>query len=226
MSVYCFSATGRSWVVAEYFAMQLGTKVIDICRDTTESQEKTAVVVFPVYCQNIPEPVRVFLPRLSAEHVVLIACYGRMHHGNVLMEAAQLVSGRVIAGAYVPVGHTYRNEPTHFDKDSISQILERIHTPKPACIRREFKNPLADLLPELRGQLGVRLSRSPDCDSCGICTRNCPVGAMKNGIPGKSCIRCLRCVACCPKQALEVRYTWPLRLYLLKKKKEKTILYL
>lgn len=226
MTVYCFSATGRSREVAAHLASALGTEVVDIRRDMTEFQNETAVVVFPVYCQNIPEQVRRFLSRLDARNVALIACYGRMHHGNVLKEAENLLSGRVIAGAYVPIGHTYLNEPAKPDTEALKPLLERIQNPLPAKLHREFKNPLADFLPELRGRLGVRLNRNPRCDGCGICTENCPVGGIKSGIPDKNCIRCLGCVESCPKQALEVRYTWPLRLYLRKKKKDKTILYL
>ncbi len=224
--IYCFSATGRSREVAELFALRLRLAVTEIRWEMEIRETDTAIVVFPVYCQNIPEPVRAVLPRLRAKHVVLVAAYGRMHHGNVLMEAAGMVSGMVIGAAYVPVGHTYLGEAAQVDAAALEPLLERIINPRRAVLKREFQNPLANLAPKLRGQLGVSLHRNDRCDHCGLCQRACPVGAMEDGMPGKACIRCLRCVAKCPRKALEVRYCLPLRLYLKKKKKNKTILYL
>lgn len=226
MSVYCFSATGRSGRVAAFFAGQLNWDVVDIGPGTQPIPEETAVVVFPVYCQSIPEPVVQFLPRLESKNVALIACYGRMHHGNVLMEATKLVSGQVIAAAYVPIGHTYLDEPADVDPQALTPILKRLRAPEPAEIRQEFKNPLADFFPTLRSQLGVRIEKNDRCSDCGICSQSCPMGDMRRGVPGSRCIRCLRCVARCPEGALDVRYSLPLRLYLRKKKKNKTILYL
>lgn len=223
-AVYCFSATGRSLEAARFFADRLGVPVTEIEKGSMDTE--TAVVVFPVYCQNIPEPVKAFLTRLRVKNVVLIACYGRMHHGNVLMEAEKLVSGQVIAAAYVPIGHTYLNEAAGVDTAALVPIMSRIRDPKPAKLKREFKNPLADCFPTLRSQLGVKIERNDRCTGCDICVRSCPMSDMRRGIPGSSCIRCLRCVARCPVEALDVRYSLPLRLYLRKKKKNKTILYL
>lgn len=223
-AVYCFSATGRSLEAARFFADRLSVPVTEIEKGNVDAE--TAVVVFPVYCQNIPKPVKAFLTRLRAKYVVLIACYGRMHHGNVLIEAAKLVPGQVIAAAYVPIGHTYLNEPAAVDTDALEVILLRIHDPRPAKLKREFKNPLADFFPTLRSQIGVKIERNDGCTGCDICARSCPMGDMRRGIPGNSCIRCLSCVERCPQNALEVRYSLPLRLYLRKKKKNKTILYL
>lgn len=220
--VYCFSATGRSMEVGKFFADHLGVRVTE--KEIADAE--MAVVVFPVYCQNIPEPVRGVLPKLHANHVVLIACYGRMHHGNVLMEAAKLVSGQVIAAAYVPIGHTYLNESAGVDTEALLPILSRIRDPKPAKLKWEFKNPLADCFPTLRSQLGVKIGRNDRCTGCDICAQSCPMGDMRWGIPGNRCIRCLRCVARCPEEALDVHYSLPLRVYLRKKKKNKTILYL
>ena len=222
--VYCFSATGRSREVAKWLADRLGTAVTDIRENTIPSQEGTAVVVFPVYCQNIPEPVRQFLPKLKGKDLVLMACYGRMHHGNVLWEAQKLVSGRVIAAAYVPIGHTYLGEHTSPDTKKLEPILDRIRDPKVAAIPRERKNSLSDLTPLVRSQLGVSMRRLENCTHCGICTLECPLGTMTDGVPGKKCVRCMRCVELCPQKALTAHLSFPMRMYLNKRKKDKTIL--
>ena len=78
--VYYFSATGHSEAVARYFAATLDAPMYPI-GEGCPAEVTTAVIVFPVYCQNVPLPVKVFLPGLKAENVVLIATYGRMGYG-------------------------------------------------------------------------------------------------------------------------------------------------
>ena len=74
-SVYCFSGSGHSYAIAEYFARELQVPVVNIDRRLAEShcQADLAVVIFPVYCQNIPAVVRDFFSKLDSKHVVLIA---------------------------------------------------------------------------------------------------------------------------------------------------------
>lgn len=38
----------------------------------------TAVAVFPVYCEMLPEPVKFFFAKLEAKYVALIAIYGKI----------------------------------------------------------------------------------------------------------------------------------------------------
>ena len=75
ITIYCVSATGRSRRVAEYFAQRLNLNVCDVdnrCFDTAK-YSNTAVIVFPVYCQNIPTPLKMILPKIKADNFVLIS---------------------------------------------------------------------------------------------------------------------------------------------------------
>jgi len=223
--VFYFSATGHSKAVAQYFASALEAP---LCRigEAKPEEVTTAIIVFPVYCQNIPVLVKAFLPAVEAEDIVLIATYGKMGCGNVLSEAAALVKGRVIAGACFPTGHTYLEEDTWGNPAALLPILERIQNPAPAQIPKARKWWMADLFPGFRGRIGVRLRKTEDCTDCGICSRVCPVGTMENGKPGKNCIRCLGCVQNCPVHAIRVSYHPLLRFYLRKPRQEDLILYL
>ena len=223
--VWYFSAAGHSRAAARWLTEQLECPLFEIGKDIPVQLE-TAAVVFPVYCQNIPEPVRVFLSGLRAKNIALIATYGKMGCGNVLWEGKQLVKGTVIAGACVPTGHTYLDQPPITDYTPLQPVLNRIREPKPAQIPRQKKWWLADLLPELRSSVSVRLEKTDRCTACGLCSRNCPVGTMNNGKPGTGCIRCLRCAAECPAQALQVSYHPVLRFYLRKPRQEEWIFYL
>lgn len=223
MEVYCFSGAGHSRALAEYFAGELGCTVKEI-RGSESGCSGTAVVVFPVYCQNIPEPVRAFLDGLRAENVALIATYGRISFGNVLQEAQKLLQGQVIAGVCFPMGHTFLGEDCSFDPEPLRPVVERIREPRPAGIPGFSKDFIADIFPAWRSRAGVKIIRSESCTDCNICGQNCPMGAIRAGVPGSSCIRCMKCVTGCPQKALTARNSRILDRYLHSRKKDELLI--
>lgn len=212
--VFCFSGSGNSRAAAEYFAHKLAVPCIDIGDGRLAAQCTTAVVVFPVYSQNIPEAVRRFLRMLDAQYVVLCAAYGRIHPGNVLHEAERLVHGTVIAGAHIPTGHSFLGEGPGFDAAGLSPIILRIAAPEQAIMPRIRKQFFADIFPDARSRMLVKIKRSDACVKCGACERTCPAHSMRTGVPHGGCIRCLRCVAGCAQGALSFEISPLLRLYL------------
>lgn len=224
-AVYCFSGAGHSLTAARFFARRLGTKVRSV-HDGCLTPE-TAVVIFPVYCQNIPAPVRHFLKTLRADRAVLIAVHGGISGGRVLYEAAKLVSGTVIAAASVPAGHTFLGEDASFDEAPLMPIFDRIAHPAPARIPRTKKIWYASLFPGWRSRMSVRLIRSDACNGCGRCEESCPVAAMHRGKANRKCIRCMHCVTVCPRGALSFRTGAFLQKHLIRHAHEtETVLYL
>lgn len=225
-TIYCFSGSGHSFAVAKALSQMLSCEIrhISFLTEATPG-DRVAVVVFPVYCQNIPEPVKDFLKKLAAKQIVLIATYGKISYGNVLYEAQKLVSGEVIAGAYIPMGHTFLNGDTTFDTSYLQAIADRINTPRKVCIPKTRKNPLSNVFPGLRSRIGVKIHRNNTCTGCGLCEKMCPMGAIQNGQPNSKCIRCLRCVTGCPQQALQYENSRILNQYLKSYCKEEYILY-
>lgn len=224
IGVYCFSGSGHSLAVAEALVQELHCQVCPMEGNTAVAE--TAVVVFPVYCQNIPSPVKAFLRRLSAKHVALIATYGKISYGNVLQEAQKLLQGQVIAGAYVPMGHSFLDGDHDFDPRRLLPLVQRIQEPKPVVIPKNPKNPLSNVFPALRSRLGVKITKTGHCNGCGQCERNCPMEAIREGRIHGACIRCLRCVSSCPTKALQYKNSRIMDAYLKRYRKEEYVLYL
>ncbi len=68
--------------------------------------------------------------------------------------------------------------------------------------------------------LGKLFFANNKCDGCGICADNCAVGAIamrgsKNPRPywRYNCENCMRCMAFCPKEAVEAGHSWGVVLY-------------
>lgn len=185
-----------------------------------------AIILFPVYCQNIPYIVKKFLKILDAESVVLIATYGKISCGNVLFEAVRYVNCKVIAGAYVPIGHTFLRGDFVFDKSALYPILERVVKKEAVSIPKRRKNVLSNFFPGWRSRVGVKIYRLQSCSSCNICGENCPVGAIDRGKINHKCIRCMRCVANCPNGALKFKNSKILQSYLISHMNDEVIVYL
>lgn len=225
-TVFYFSGSGHSYAVAKALSDVLGygIKKIEDLQEMIVKRE-VAVVVFPVYCQNIPSPVVTFLKNLYADRIALLATYGKISYGNVLYEAKSLVHGDVVAGAYVPMGHTFRGEDCSFCSDFLSAFAVRVRLSQKVDIPKTHKNPLADIFPALRSRMGVKIMKNELCHACGLCTESCPMGAIQNGEINAKCIRCLRCVTICSQNALRYKNIWVLDQYLKAYNKEEYILY-
>lgn len=221
-AVVYFSCSGQSKAVAENLAERLGYKLYETQNAEEEIFENVAIV-FPVHCQSFPAPLKGYFMKLKAEHVTLIATYGRAHCGNALHEAAKLIKSEIVAAAYLPAKHTYcaAGTTTVVPEEVIAKMLK----PAPVQIPKLRKTPFAGFLPNLRSRLIVKIKRTEKCVNCGICGGLCPVKAIENGKMNSKCMRCLKCVDSCPHGALIVKKSLILRRYLKKPRFDKTVIY-
>lgn len=223
-AVLYYSATGQSERIARYIARSITFEAADILLHKNKEFDN-AVIVFPVHCQNVPKLVKEFLAEITVKNLTVIATYGRMCHGNVLYEIQKRYRHNIVAAAYVPTRHSYLSD-TEFERfDELQPILDKICDPAPIVVPKSFKNPLSDIFKAWRSRVGVKLYCDANCDGCGVCDITCPLGAITKGKPNNKCIRCLSCVAHCPKNALHSVNRLPMHLYLKKKKTDKLEVY-
>lgn len=219
--IYC-SCTGHSKAVAENLAARLGYTLADYTAAT--ENYSTAVIVFPVHCQSYPAYMKEFFKELKAENVALIATYGMANAGNAIFEAAKLIPGRIVAAAYVPVGHSYLNDD-YVPDELPNELIDKIKKCASVAIPRRRKTPFAGFMPSVRSRLILKIKRTEKCVGCNICGGECPVGAIKCGKINRKCVRCLKCVASCPHGALEIKKARILARYLKKANRKEIIIY-
>lgn len=225
IDVYCFSGAGHSAEVAAYCAERLGGRVISIGADTVCRGER-ALIVFPVYCENLPPPVAGFLRRAEAGYAALIATYGGMSYGRVLYDAQQLFPGSVIAGAYVPTEHSLARDGWRFDGAPLAPLLAKISEGgAEIMLPKTPKHFFSDFAPAWRSRIAAKLVRGGNCVGCNACGAACPMRAMRQGRANSACIRCLRCALACPQGALSVRLSPVLSYYLRRRRCNDTVVY-
>ncbi len=214
--VIYYSNAGECRKIAEYIAEKLDYPMLEMT-SLTDFVFDNLVVVFPVYCQNIPAAVKAVFRKIKAGNVFVTAVYGRMSYGNVLWECQKSRSWKIIGGAYVPAAHCYIDDDKPFERwNELDFIKDVFENPQEIKIPRSFKNPLANLFMEERSRIGVKILRNSKCTGCGLCREICTE---------KRCIRCMKCVKSCPTDALYIRCNAFMTLYLKKRKKDKTVVY-
>lgn len=233
ISLY-FSSGGESKKAAEYFAGKLACP----CRDLTpelarrnfDYQKRYDIVIlsFPVYAQGIPKPLKAVLPQIKAPYYIVNITYGRMSFGNCLKDAGKLLKGQIIGASLIPAKHTYLNASgiTLQEITRLDQIIASIPLKQYVEIPEFPRHPLASFFPALRSRIGIKIFKTCECDSCNICALNCPTGSISSGkINNRKCIRCLKCVNVCPKNALRFKMCWSLRYYLRKERDNRFLIF-
>lgn len=215
MDVLYFSGSGNSKAVATYLSERLGCKA---CELKCNYEGSEAVIVFPVYCQNIPKHVKAILKRIKLKRVGLVATYGGISYGNVIYEAEKILNSEVISFCYLKMSHSVLQEEKTFDFSDLEPFIESLKEGKSVKVKKEKKNPLANLFPELRSRLGIKIIKNRNCIACGKCNSVCSIQAIDIGEISGKCMRCLACVYACERCSLEIKLMPITKSYLKLKK--------
>lgn len=230
VSLVTFSPTGSSMavgrVIADAMAEMLSPKaeqypVVDLCSQNTEASygpETVCVFSVPCYGGRVPRTAAERLSGVRGNSTPAVVCvtYGNRAYEDALLELADLVEKNgftVIAGCAVVTEHNImhvfgKGRPDEQDKAQILQFA--------AETALKIRNGNAGLLRPLPGNRpykewgGSSLPIEVDektCTNCGVCAKECPVGAILTlgwKTDGNVCINCMRCVKNCPAECRHV----------------------
>ena len=217
-----FSPTGGTKRVSEIVAKALSADVISV--DLTDrsferckyllSKEDTAVIAVPSFGGRVPSTAvkRLSVMQGNGARAVLICVYGNRAYEDTLVELADTSAKagfNIVAAISAIAEHSVVRQfaagrPDDADIANLNGFARQIRD----------KLESGDIVsPEIPGNRPYKKSSgsemipmpTKDCVKCGICAKECPVGAIdKNdvkNVDGSLCISCMRCISVCPHSA-------------------------
>ena len=204
----------------------------------------------PVYAGRVPNLLIRFVSAVQGNGAlaVPVVCYGNRNYDDALMELRNTLEAggfHTVAGGAFSCQHAFSltqaaGRPDRSDLIIASGFADQIFHKVEALTSLESLSPVAvkgnnpvgpyytprDRHGNPINILPVKPKTTDACTQCGLCARECPLGAIDpedaHLVPGK-CMKCNRCVRLCPKQAkyfddpnylyhkteLEELYSWP-----------------
>ena len=225
MSLYeiYFSPTGGTKKVADIMikGMKKDAQEIDMIKDpdkilqTEFSEDDICLIAVPSYGGRIPSVTVDKFQKLQAKgtKVILVAVFGNRAIDDTLVEMQDILENAgfvCVAGVEAVAEHSLMHQfgigrPDQQDEEELIRFSEQI--------MKKIETKMEYMKVELPGNHNYReyngVSLKPvangKCNSCGICVKECPAGAISKDDPkvtdkGK-CISCMHCVVVCPQKA-------------------------
>ena len=215
-----FSPTGTTVKVARAIAEGSGCPVqeIDLSRPVSPEvlgKGDLLLVAMPVYGGLVPA---IALERLAAlqgsgQKAVAVAVYGNRAYDNALLQMKDELEANgyqvIAAGAFIAehsiartiaAGRPDANDlmcAASFGAEIMKKLAQGALAPIQVPGDPAYKEQAH------RGGSPVHPSAEQGCVGCGVCAKNCPVGAISAEAltkAGDPCINCMRCVAMCPQK--------------------------
>jgi ferredoxin len=245
--IYWFSGSGNSLAVAKAIAGALGqaslTPLVGACH-VDRPEPSTVGVVFPVHAFGLPRMVTEILRRmpLAADAYVFTVATAAALPGSVHRQAEEVLASRGIrlaAGWTVRMPLSFAPVPLPCSPRRKADLLAAAEVRVAAIardvqqrnhsIREDSFRPLAWSLRGLHAGATWFFPRAdryftalPNCSSCGLCARVCPVSNIAFDESGRPrwqghCEACYACMQWCPVEAIRCggpmpnrqRYTHP-----------------
>ena len=229
--IYYFSGTGNSEWVARKLAELTDDSVESIpalMKDGPTAVVATAQsnigLVFPIYAWGVPEMVERFVKSISiqGDAYAYAVCTCGDEAGNAIKKLHAVFAYKSawsvsMPNNYIPMFDvdseqvardkitSARKRLTHI-ADSImkKQTAYDVNAGSAAWLKTAIARPAFNTF-----AMRTKPFYSTDvCNGCGLCEKNCPVGAIRleDGKPTwikKNCTQCLSCINRCPQRAIE-----------------------
>ena len=211
------SPTGSTKTLALAAARSLQAEIYDLAGGVCPREFKkgqAVLVAAPVFGGRIPQYVLDVLAELKGNGAAAAALvtYGNRLYEDALLELGDALSAAgfcLLGGAAFVTRHSIvpaiaSGRPNQQDVAQASRFAQDL------CEKAEKGDLTCPPLPGNRpyrkrsaGALHPVLTGT--CEGCGICSRNCPTGAISKEDPAlvdpEKCVGCMACVANCPQKA-------------------------
>lgn len=217
-----FSATGTTAKIVSAVESGLGVNEKNTINLATQSNEvitipNNEIVIFgiPVFSGRVPEIARKGIEMVKGDNTpaIIVCVYGNRDFDDALLELKDIVEGNgfyvLSAGAFV-AQHSIFPKVAQGRPDSLDLIQAKefgVNSIKTISTATENKPLKVKGNHPYRAVKSIPLTPITDkkCNSCGLCSKQCPVQAIDSNHPKKTdksrCISCAHCISICPKHA-------------------------
>lgn len=217
-----FSATGTTNKIVRGVESGIGvnnTHTIDLANQSSEPiiipNDEIVIFGVPVFSGRVPEIARRSIEKISGNNTpaIVVCVYGNRDFDDALLELKELVESNgfcvLSAGAFIAqhsifpmVAHGRPDESDlkqarDFGAESVRDMTAKMKN-KPFAVKGN--NPYRAIK-----RIPLTPKTSSSCNSCKLCTKQCPVLAIDSNNPKKidksKCISCAHCISICPNQS-------------------------